>query len=254
MISPAQQLAEVAETFDCRITFFLELIQWERFHFIKSYKQEISQLDKLIVELYSRGHDIQIHGHSEWVTATFEKDRWIRAWSGRDHVHDILPEFLAVFDLAKERLTNLLPATYRPKCYRAGGYQVEPVKPLFAALRKRGFISDSSRHKDQFFGLLIEEGMISLPILGNFPTKSDRWDMNLSWQSPFYVFRKKKAEFDTSSKFAVMIGHSKQPHYWPAIKNTLKLIRMDDQIKSTTISEQVDLISALYKAELSGKL
>jgi hypothetical protein len=254
MILPARKLAKIAVDYGCRVTFFLEVIQWERFHHIQDYQNQIKALDRLLLDLYQEGHDIQIHAHSEWVTARYLNGKWFRSWAGPDHVHDIMPEFLPIFDDALERLRNLLSKTYRPICYRAGGYMIDPIEPIFKILKQRGILADSSRHNENFTGLIIEGGMISLPVLGNYPTRDRRWDMNLSWRSPFYLFDKKQDINNCETKFAVMIGHTKLPHYWETIRNMFHLVETDSAIIPATVTEQINLIQSLYRPELDGTL
>jgi len=253
MIEPAKKLVKFADKYGFKITFFLEIIQWNRFHYVKEYRKDIKKLNNFLKDLYSDGHDIQIHAHSEWVTAKRNKNKWIRAWTGKDNVHEIMSKFLQVFDNSLKRLKATLPKEYNMTCFRAGGYAVDPVDLLFPQLKKRGFLADSSRHNKNLFGLKTEKNLISMPILGTFPTTNQRWDMNLSYNSPFYIFKRKTSCYENNIKFAVMMGHTKQIHFWDSINTLFSFLKNDRLITAVTISEQINLIKALYKAELNAK-
>ena len=246
MVYPAMELAKVAEKNGARITYFLEIIQWEQFHNFYPQTEHIRLLDDLLQELIERGHDIQLHTHSEWVTAKYDNNKWYRQWRGRDNVHEIFSEFKPIFDAGFNRLNKLLGRKHRLLCFRAGGYYVDPVEPLFSFLRTYGIEADSSRHRITPFSNLNEKGMISLPILGEFPTSEKRWDMNLTSQSPFKFWELANGVPDNQLNFAVMIGHTKQNHNFETLESMFKLLELDENVRPVTISEQVNIIKSHF--------
>ena len=176
-----------------------------------------------------KSHDIQVHTHSEWVTAEYQNNMWYRKWRGRDNVHEILNEFAPIFDSAFNRLNALLKGKHRLVCFRAGGYHVDPVAPLFSFLKSYGIEADSSRHRLNPYSNISEEGMISLPILGEFPSTENRWDMNLTSQSPLKIWKFADKVQDDCIKFAVMIGHTKQQHDFGMLENMFRLLALDEK-------------------------
>lgn len=246
MIEPAKFLSDLAIKYNAKISFFLEIIEWERFHHITDLSKDISDLDELIKYLLDKGHDIQIHSHSEWVTSTYRNGLWYRQWEGPDNAHEILDDFFILFDIAMERLVSLLPNSYEPCCFRAGAYRVDPVDVLFPPLYKRGLIADSSRHTEDPFDAFKEKEMVSLPILGKFPTQNQRWDMNLSPTTPFEIFKSRTASENSENiKFAVMMGHTKMIHQTPSLERLFSMLDDDDYINVMQISEQAKIARKL---------
>lgn len=246
MTEPAKFLSDLAKKYDAKISFFLEIIQWERFHHIPDLFKHVKDLDLLIKHLLDEGHDIQIHSHSEWVTSTYNSRKWFRKWEGPDSAHEILDQFFELFDIAMDRLISLLPNSYEAICYRAGAYKIDPVEVLFPPLSKRGLIADSSRHNRYPFEAFKEKQMISLPILGDFPTQISRWDMNLSPTTPFEIFRSRTGIIESRKiEFAVMMGHTKMIHQTPALERLLSMLRDDDEITVMKISDQAKIAQKL---------
>jgi hypothetical protein len=237
MIIPAITLASLAEKYNIRISYFLEISQWIKFKHTPDYKEYYLKISELAKELYLRGHDIQIHGHSEWITAKYINGSWVRAFSGPDMVHQVMPQFILTLEEAIYDLQLLLGGTYRANVYRAGGYNVEPFAELYNVLTRFGIFADSSRHEKKPFSSFCEKDseIISLPILGEFPTADQRWDMNLSPKTCSYLFGHTSC-YGVKNKNAVMMGHTKQIHQWKPLEECFYKIMCDDYISPVTIS------------------
>ena len=88
MVVPGRLPSKHSGKYGARITFFRD-DQWERFHNHYPKVEHIRLLDEFLCEVVERGHDIQVHTHSEWVTAEYQNNMWYRKWRGRDNVHEI---------------------------------------------------------------------------------------------------------------------------------------------------------------------
>ena len=241
---PLKTILKIANQFDIKITMFLEIFQFFRFIEIPEYSSEMDCLVNLIDDALKNGHEIQLHTHSEWITARYSNGKWFRSFTGPDSVHGIFDIFCKELELKLNELNRLFPSA-KINCFRAGAYQIQPEEILFKELHKQGIKLDSSRHRNELTALEVISGLISAPILGIFPTSTQRWDMNLNEKSMFYFFDK-RSSFDPNlhgriNQFAVMMGHTKMPHDWDMLTRMFQMLRDDDLIESKLLSDFIKL-------------
>jgi len=244
MVQNSDLLVDLANRYGIKISFMFEVIQYERFLQIPEYKNDVRKLNDLLLKIHETGHDIQMHGHSEWITAKFSDGRWFRAWNGKDHIHDKMEQFFAIFDQAIDRLKNFLGKEWEPKVFRAGGYQVDPVEPLFEQLLERGIIADTSRHTLDYGSWWMESGLIEIPIYGQFPTKDNRWDLNLGGRSYMKCFEGIPENTETYLPL-IMMGHTKMRHDFNALEELFQHLQKDQRFvpdKISTIAEKLKQI------------
>ena len=244
IIQPLKTILKIADQFDIKITMFLEIFQFFRFIEIQKYSNEMHYLVSLIDQALKNGHEIQLHTHSEWITAKYSHGKWFRTFMGPDSVHGIFDLFCTELRFKLDELNSLFPLA-KINCFRAGAYQIQPEEILFNELQKHGIKLDSSRHRNELKALEKMSGLISAPILGKFPTSNERWDMNLNDKSMFYFFDKRNS-FDPNlhgrfNHFAVMTGHTKMPHDWDMLTRMFQMLRDDDLIESKLLSDFIKL-------------
>jgi hypothetical protein len=237
---PLKILLGIADQNDVKLTMFLEIFQFFRFIEIPEYSKQMDSLVKLISSALENGHEIQLHTHSEWITAKYSNGKWYRSFTGPDSVHGIFDVFCKELDSKINALICLFPSI-NLSCFRAGAYQIQPERILFNELKKHGIKLDSSRHKNELTTLSKISDLISAPILGKFPTVTERWDMNLNEKTIFYFFNNRSA-FDPNSHgnfkhFGVMTGHTKMPHDWAMLGQMFRMLRDDDLVESKLLSD-----------------
>ena len=82
MINPLQRMVDVFDKYQIPLTIFPDVTEISSFKKFQSkldldYNQEIfNAVEKQIISLYSKGHDVQLHVHPQWVDATYKSGSW----------------------------------------------------------------------------------------------------------------------------------------------------------------------------------
>ena len=78
---PMRQLVRIFKKEGLRSSFNVEVMQQLAFRRFQQEYPELRELadewDEVVLETYSKGHDMQLHVHSQWHGARYEDGRWI---------------------------------------------------------------------------------------------------------------------------------------------------------------------------------
>ena len=257
MINPSKILTDIADKYDIKISFMLDIISYERFAEEEDYCESIDRLNAFMADAVKNGHDIQIHAHPEWVHATYKDGKWFRPYGNDVYktAHDMFDDYFTVYDKSIVRLRKLLGETWEPTVFRAGAYHIDPVESLFEKLAERGILCDTSRHINSGKGnsptgpwqralphwraqgaipcenYFWEEGaLMEIPIFG---TRQIRWDLNFpeSYSNCF--------QLDDNQEYIpiVMMGHTKMNHDFEKLDTLFSDMAKKTNFKSVTISD-----------------
>lgn len=111
-------------------------------------------------EALRRGHDVQLHLHPSWLPelgARREGEQWYWDWTkakADDYPGD-LTRRIGECKAALEQTLRAVKPDYRVTAFRAGAYQAQPFRRLYAALAAHGIGCDSSVYAG---GLSAERG------------------------------------------------------------------------------------------------
>lgn len=151
LINPTHKLALMLKELGISATFFADVCCPIRYRQLK--KTEFPDMfDNQLKELISLGHDVQLHIHPNWLTATevgsnvvFDRNSYrIHNWAGKNADYSKVTE---IVHQGKEYLNNvLLPVLPEYECiaFRAGGYCLQPEKKISEILYDEGIRIDSS--------------------------------------------------------------------------------------------------------------
>jgi len=148
--APMRRLLEIYEKFGARTTFLPDVMQQATFRNLAGDHPELKSAadswDEHAKNAYERGHDIQLHLHSQWSDASRENDHWsLRGeWSllkyGREQATNMLAE-------SKSYLENLLQPVnrdYRCVAFRASALALAPSEHMLSTLVELGIQIDVS--------------------------------------------------------------------------------------------------------------
>lgn len=149
LISPTSKLSTMLSEEGISGVFFADVCSPMRYRELGK-KDFSDMLDEQLVELVGQGHDVQLHIHPHWLTATkvgkhIEFDRnyyrlhnWEKESSGsmKKIIHDGI-EYL-------KDVIRPVDQDYRCVAYRAGGYCLQPEEQLADILYNEGIRIDSS--------------------------------------------------------------------------------------------------------------
>lgn len=144
-------LMQVAEPFGAKLTVFAEMgQQWAHQQIANESgwaRAIVHGWNESLRQAVSRGHDVQVHLHPQWLDAQHDDGQWQLdlervAVSGLSS-----DEFCRLLTRARTELETLLcplRPSYRAQLFRAGLFCIEPSAGPIAALRAAGFQGDSS--------------------------------------------------------------------------------------------------------------
>ena len=172
------RIMDIADKHHVKMTFFLDFAE------VEFYGDEIIEAGRYIA---SRGHDLQIHCHHEFLAdKVLERfphvDRSYASWHGYED--EAISDFIVDYCLEQ----------YRKCCekstvvFRGGGYRTG--KAMLKKLKEKGLSADASYNflrprerpdNQQFF---FENGLLELP-LGILPEQADTHEQALNFNSPY---------------------------------------------------------------------
>ncbi len=159
VIEPAQIMMDIAEKYDARITFFLDVCEYWAFEKIESlgkfsdnYKPA-SLIKEQLQNAVRKGHDVQLHFHPQWLNYKFNSDH---SWK-LDHRYWKLPEVNDYFnnDWSIEKLFNEgiqtlntlfapVDSDYKVVAFRAGGWCIQPEENIVRTMVDSNIKVDST--------------------------------------------------------------------------------------------------------------
>lgn len=144
---PAAELLDLFDQLGARLTFFAEMGEY---FWLDANEPELARrMEEQWRDAMSRGHDVQLHLHPNWLPELGAR-RLADGWSWNEALAslDAYPGDLeTLIRRCCERLTSVLAPVqqgYRPRCFRAGGYRVQPFRRLREALLANGIDCDTS--------------------------------------------------------------------------------------------------------------
>lgn len=164
MIEPTEKLASILEKNFSKMTIFWDILHYYRLLELEKKFSELGKDRELIkgqiLNLASRGHDIQLHLHPHWLDAVYENGNWEFDYK-RFKLHNLLDEnnpddintIIGCVSFSKGILENLIREVnpdYKVNSFRAGGYLVEPFVTIKEALLINEIEIDSSVCPDSY--------------------------------------------------------------------------------------------------------
>lgn len=151
LIDSTEFLLGLAERLGFRFTLFVDVpCLWK-------YKEIggmdfVDAVERQLVDAVSRGHDVQVHIHPHWLTATYKNGRWTYRPEDflvgelfRGHVYERMLDLLVRARSYLEDLLGSVRPGYSTVAFRAGGYGLQPgEREIIKALMDAGYIIDSS--------------------------------------------------------------------------------------------------------------
>jgi hypothetical protein len=147
---PAERMARACERYNVRLTVFVEteeLVAFKRYRDALHRELGYSPADLIeeqIASLSSRGHDVQLHLHPEWVGAEYKAGRWLlQPHKGTvDSLYGSAEETGDYIARRKQLLEELSGRDI--VAYRAGAFSAQPGAKLLPALAANAVVIDSS--------------------------------------------------------------------------------------------------------------
>lgn len=149
MLIPTSRMLDACESHGAKLTIYAEVCQLWLLK--QGFPHLAAAIEDQLIDAVRRGHDVQLHAHIRWYDATgasVDTKRSAIVRGPTDRIHGLSDGAMrAFFRRGKDYLEALLRPTqpaYRCVAFRAGKYQIEPHTRVMDALRREGFLADSS--------------------------------------------------------------------------------------------------------------
>lgn len=154
IVEPTNKILEIADKYNAKITFFFEVVEywklkaeWEKGNYMGYTENPILAMEEQLRYAHSKGHDIQLHIHPQWVDAKWDNGKWTvnnQHWRlggyegvGENSLHTIIKR-------GKETIETIIGNGYKCSAIRAGGYNAQPSDKIMDAMKDCGLKADSS--------------------------------------------------------------------------------------------------------------
>ena len=176
MFEPAKKILDICDRFDAKYTFYAEFGQQLSMlnSNIKQHRLLANKWEDVLKDAISRGHDVQLHFHPQWIGSSFRNGKWNLDFSNWAITKLNEQEIYNWLKQGKDYLENLLTTVkpdYRVVSFRAGGWFNQPSENLYNALVKLGIKADVSVRK----GIKRDFGKSGLIDFSNAPSELKYW-------------------------------------------------------------------------------
>src|SRR6266513_3326898 len=148
--APMRRLLAIYKKAGARTTFLPDVMQQIRFRSLQDehpeLKRDADSWDEHAQEAYARGHDIQLHLHSQWSNAEYENGRWqLRGdWSLLSYDRDSGVKMISDSRSYLENALHSIDPQYRCVAFRASALALAPSAHLLSSLAALGIEIDVS--------------------------------------------------------------------------------------------------------------
>ena len=152
LIKPTDHLLTLAERLGFRFTLFVDVLSLRRYAEIGK-TAFVEAAEEQLRRAVERGHDVQVHLHPHWLSATRVGERWrfsgdrflLGAPGGDEGVFELSVRLLREARSYLEGLLRPSDPAYSVVAFRAGGYGLQPGEhEILRALIEAGYAIDSS--------------------------------------------------------------------------------------------------------------
>ena len=148
--APLRRLLAIYEKAGARTTILPDVMQQIRFRSLQDehaeLKRDADSWDEHAREAMRQGHDIQLHLHSQWSDAEYEKGRWqLRGdWSLLNYDPDPATRMISDCKSYLENVLRPVDPQYRCVAFRASALAIAPSAHLLSSLASLGIEIDMS--------------------------------------------------------------------------------------------------------------
>ena len=148
--APLRRLLDIYKKVGARTTFLPDLMQQVTFRRYENkhpdLKAPADSWDEHVLDAYERGHDVQLHLHSQWSNASFTSGSWsLRGdWSMLNYDREQTTTMLAESKSYLENLLQTVNPNYRCVAFRASALALAPSAHLLLTLADLGIQIDVS--------------------------------------------------------------------------------------------------------------
>lgn len=139
MFDPAKKNLDICDSYNVKYTFFAEFGQQLAMlnSPVSNHRKWANEWERILKDAVSRGHDVQLHFHPQWIDAPFEKGKWNLNFNKWSLASLNQQEIFLNLKKGKDYLENLLKPVsrkYKIVAFRSGGWMNQPSNNIYKAL------------------------------------------------------------------------------------------------------------------------
>jgi hypothetical protein len=145
-----ERLCEAYEPHGLRGTFNVEVMQQLGHLRCAEAHPELGELaaewERVVQDIYRRGHDVQLHLHPQWTEASYEEGKWelLGRWSILEYERSAVDQMIGEAKRYLEQLLLPIDPEYRCVSFRSGSWCIAPGGDVLRALAGAGIVFDMS--------------------------------------------------------------------------------------------------------------
>lgn len=143
LFDPAKKILDICDKFGAKYTFFAEYGQ--QFSMLNSAQKQhriwAKRWEDILTEAVSRGHDVQLHFHPQWIGSSYKDGKWqldMSKWSITKLSEEDIYYWLKQGKDYLEKLLIPYNKNYKVVAFRAGDWLNQPSRNLYNAYNKLG--------------------------------------------------------------------------------------------------------------------
>jgi hypothetical protein len=154
MLEPTREMLDQFDRHGARLTILADVAEILKF---KEYAEttghdafHYNAITRQLQDAVDRGHDVQLHLHSSWFNARYERARWNQDWSEYNFAALPVQRMETYVRAGKQFLESLLQpvdSRYHCRVFRAANWSMQPSRNVMEVLRRNGFAIESSVFK-----------------------------------------------------------------------------------------------------------
>ena len=151
LFSPTEELLYLLDKYNIKATFFVDVLS-VYMHNKYNLNNYCEIFCKQIKKMIMKGHDVQLHIHSNWLMSKYKDGKWnfdlnsyrIHTFGFDDSADWSVQKIVAWGKKFLEDTLKPINQNYKCIAFRAGGYCIQPHRDLFKVLLNNGIYIDSS--------------------------------------------------------------------------------------------------------------
>ena len=149
IIKPTELIIELMKKYNATATFFVDYLMIVKMqNASEEMKLDAQRIIEQLCRLVKLGHRIELHIHPHWLDAKLINGTWDFSDMRRYRLHSFAEsEIITLFTEGKnylEAIARGVSNDYTIRCFRAGGWCIQPFSQLKSAFKIAGLIIDSS--------------------------------------------------------------------------------------------------------------
>jgi hypothetical protein len=144
------KLTKIYDDYGLKGSFNVELMQ-QFYHYKFSDKfpelrKIYNEWEDIVKDNFSRGHDMQLHLHPQWIDADYKDGKWILTsdWDITNHPRDTVDKLIKKGIAYLENLLKPINPDYKCVSYRGGSWAIAPSEHMMQLLADNEIVFDMS--------------------------------------------------------------------------------------------------------------